>query len=87
MKVLKFVSSARKALRGAMCVAMLASTMFAWAGDVEQVWPKGKMPDSEPHQIAAMLDEANRPDFDPDRHRVAYIEWMPAPDKAVRTDA
>ncbi|MGM9841130.1 MAG: alpha/beta hydrolase [Candidatus Limisoma sp.] len=87
MKVLKFACSARKVLRSAMCVAMLAGAMYAWANDVEQVWPKGKMPHSEPHQIAAMLDEANRPDFDPDRHRVAYIEWLPAPDKAVRTDA
>ena len=30
------------------------------------VWPKGKMPDAQAHQIAAMTDEAERPDFNPD---------------------
>ncbi|MBO5563792.1 MAG: alpha/beta hydrolase, partial [Bacteroidales bacterium] len=39
------------------------------------VWPKGKMPDAQAHQIAAMTDEAERPDFNPDKHRVAYLEW------------
>ena len=58
-----------------------------WALDIEPVWPKGKMPHSQQHQMAAMLDDASRPDFNPDKHRVAYIEWMPAPDKSVRTDA
>ena len=43
------------------------------------VWPKGKMPDAQAHQIAAMTDEAERPDFNPDKHRVAYLEWFEKP--------
>ena len=57
------------------------------AAKIESVWPKGKMPHRQAHQIAAMLDEASAEGFCPDNHREAYIEWMPAPEKGVRTDA
>ena len=43
------------------------------------VWPKGKMPDAQAHQIAAMTDESERPEFNPDKHRVAYLEWFEKP--------
>ena len=43
------------------------------------VWPAGKMPDAQGHQIAAMTDEAGRADFNPDKHRVAYLEWFEKP--------
>ena len=31
----------------------------------ELVWPKGKMPDAQEHQIAAMTDESSLEDFKP----------------------
>ena len=66
----------------ALCAIHLVS-----AAKIESVWPKGKMPNRQAHQIAAMLDEASAQGFCPDKHREAYIEWMPAPEKGVRTDA
>lgn len=66
----------------ALCAIHLVS-----AAKIEIVWPKGKMPHRQAHQIAAMLDEASAQGFCPDKHREAYIEWMPAPEKGVRTDA
>ena len=66
----------------ALCAIHLVS-----AAKIESVWPKGKMPHRQAHQIAAMLDEASGQGFCPDKHREAYIEWMPAPEKGVRTDA
>ena len=66
----------------ALCAIHLVS-----AATIESVWPKGKMPHRQAHQIAAMLDEASAQGFCPDKHREAYIEWMPAPEKGVRTDA
>ena len=66
----------------ALCAIHLVS-----AAKIETVWPKGKMPHRQAHQIAAMLDEASAQGFCPDKHREAYIEWMPAPEKGVRTDA
>ena len=43
------------------------------------LWPKDKMPDAQPGQIAAMTDEAEAPGFNPDKHRIPYLEWFPAP--------
>lgn len=61
--------------------------LCGYAADVEKVWPDGKMPHRMPQQIAAMTDVSGRPDFNPDKHRVAYIEWMRKPDKSVRNGA
>ena len=49
------------------------------AGEREIIWPKGKMPHRQEHQIAAMTDEAGRPGFNADKHRTAYLEWYEAP--------
>ena len=65
----------------------LCAIHFVSAAKIESGWPKGKMPHRQAHQIAAMLDEASAQGFCPDKHREAYIEWMPAPEKGVRTDA
>jgi len=43
------------------------------------VWPKGKMPDTQAHQIAAMTDEAGAAGFKPDEHRIPYLEWFEKP--------
>ena len=43
------------------------------------VWPKGKMPDPQGHQIAAMTDEAGREGFNPDKYRIPYLEWFEKP--------
>lgn len=51
------------------------------AGERQTIWPKGKMPDYQSHQIAAMTDESSEDTFDADRHRTAYIEWYEAPAK------
>lgn len=61
---------------------LLCVTLFA--GEREKIWPKGKMPDQQAHQIAAMTDESEKEGFDPDRNRVAYIEWFDSPAPEVR---
>ena len=38
------------------------------------VWPKGKMPNRQEHQIAAMTDEVKQEGFKADKYRVAYLE-------------
>lgn len=58
---------------------------YAW--ERETVWPKGKMPHRQDHQIAAMTDEAGNPKFNADKHRVAYLEWFEQPDASVRNGA
>ena len=63
---------------------ILISTLQLSAWERESIWPKGKMPDAQKHQIAAMTDEAGKEGFNPDKHRVAYLEWFEAPDASVR---
>ena len=61
---------------------LLLSVLFvlsASAFERETVWPKGKMPDAQSHQIAAMTDEVGTEKFKADKHRVAYLEWFDAP--------
>ena len=52
-----------------------------WLGAQERVpiWPKGKMPDAQTHQIAAMTDESEAPGFKADKHRTPYLEWFEKP--------
>ena len=64
----------------------IALTMTCFAQQREYVWPKGKMPDVQGHQIAAMTDETTQPGFKPDANRVAYLDWYEAPDPSVRKD-
>ena len=58
-------------------LALLSLNMVA--GERETIWPEGKMPHRQDHQIAAMTDETESPDFNADKHRTAYIEWYDAP--------
>jgi len=51
------------------------------AGERVPLWPEGRLPDAQSHQVAAMLQEQNAPGFNPDEHRHPYLEWMPPPDK------
>lgn len=64
---------------------LYAAASFAW--EREAIWPKGQMPDSQGHQIAAMTNETSVAGFNPDEHRVAYLEWYDAPDASVDNDA
>ena len=68
----------------------VVALLCAWSGyawERETVWPKGKMPHRQDHQIAAMTDEAGDPKFNADKHRVAYLEWFEQPDASVRNGA
>ena len=63
------------------------SVLGASALERVPVWPKGKMPNAQSHQIAAMTDEAGKEGFKADKHRVAYLEWGDKPAEAVDNDA
>ncbi|HCG20310.1 MAG TPA: alpha/beta hydrolase, partial [Verrucomicrobia bacterium] len=58
-----------------------------FAGEKVYLWPAGKMPDAQPHQIAAMTDEAGKPGFKADEHRAPYLEWFDPPAAEKRTGA
>ncbi len=65
-------------------ISLLAAIFFSLtlsAGIRETIWPKGKMPIRQDHQIAAMTDESEKEGFNPDKNRIAYLEWFDAPAK------
>ena len=41
----------------------------------EYIWPDGKMPDVQPHQVAAKTGEKSRPGFKADDFRRPYVDW------------
>ncbi|WP_276893093.1 alpha/beta hydrolase [Hallella bergensis] len=62
----------------------LSCTIHAMAWEREAIWPTGKMPNQQNHQIAAMTDEAGKQTFDAEKHRTPYLEWFDRPAKNVR---
>ena len=65
---------------------LLFCSLQAFALERELIWPKGKMPDPQDHQIAAMTSEVGAKGFKPEKHKVAYLEWFDAPDPSVKKD-
>ena len=51
----------------------------------EYIWPEGKMPDVQPHQIAAKTGEKDAPGVIPADFLRPYIDWY-APNPECRTD-
>ena len=46
----------------------------------ENIWPEGKMPDAQEHQIAAKRNDTRKSDFNPEQNRQPYLEWYQAPE-------
>ncbi|MBR5660123.1 MAG: alpha/beta hydrolase [Bacteroidales bacterium] len=65
---------------------LLFCSLQAFALERELIWPKGKMPDPQDHQIAAMTNEVDAKGFKPEKHKIAYLEWFDAPDPSVKKD-
>ena len=58
------------------CVAMVAA-WSAWALERVNLWPEGKMPYYQAHQVGAMTDEEDY--NNPAKHPMPYVEWFDAP--------
>jgi len=74
----------RTHFRSALLLLSFINCFAVWAFERETIWPKGKMPDAQDHQIAAMTDESGLPGFKADKHRTAYLEWFDAPAEEVK---
>ena len=65
---------------------LLSFSLFAtesWRdGERVPLWPEGKIPDFQPHQIGAMTDEVGDRGFKRAEHAMPYIEWFSAPTNA-----
>ena len=63
-------------------VIILLAAMMTQGNAVEReyIWPEGLMPDSQPHQIAEMLDVASSEGFVADNFRRPFLDWFDAPE-------
>lgn len=68
----------KKMLSLALCAVLLAPGA-AFSFERDKVWPKGKMPDRQNQQIAAMTDVSRAQGFDADKYREPYLEWFEKP--------
>jgi len=84
MNLFPYPTSAGRFARLLVVLISVSFSFNTFAFERETIWPKGKMPDAQAHQIAAMTDEAGAPKFKADKHRVAYLEWFDAPAADVR---
>ena len=67
------------------CASFGPLTPSAAPCEREYIWPEGKMPDMQAHQIAAKTEETKVPGFKADNFRRPYLEWY-APNPACKTD-
>ena len=65
--------------KGLLILAGLSISVSVPAAQRDYLWPSGKMPHPQDHQIAAMLDVALDPSFKPDDNRRPFLEWYDAP--------
>ena len=57
------------------------------AAAIQPLWPEAAVPDSQPHQIAAPSQVAEKQGFKADDHRLPYLEWSEPPAADKKTDA
>ena len=70
------------ALLAALSAAAAFGDAATWRhGERQDLWPSGRIPDFQMHQIAEMTDLAKGPGFVRDDHRMPYIEWFDPPAK------
>jgi len=61
-------------VRATLVAGVVLMLFAAGAGERVKLWPAGKMPDAQDHQIAAMTDEK-------EKGKEPYLEWFAAPAK------
>jgi len=60
-------------------VCLWLSATLALAGERIALWPEGRIPDFQDHQIAALKTDTNKSGFKPEEHRMPYLEWHEPP--------
>ena len=57
----------------------LLVAVVAFAGERVALWPEGKIPDFQAHQIAATTQEVKAPGFKAAEHVMPYLDWYEPP--------
>jgi len=59
----------------------LLVSVLASAAERVALWPEGKIPNFQAHQIAATTQEARAPGFKAAEHTMPHLDWYEAPAK------
>ncbi len=72
-------------------IALAAAAAFGLhalpVGEKIPLWPEGRIPDFQEGQIAATTAEAKAPGFVRAQNRMPHLQWYPAPNGQIKTDA
>jgi acetyl esterase/lipase len=60
-------------------ICLLLCPSFSLAGERIPLWPEGKIPNLQEHQVAALKTDVNKPGFKREEHSMPYLEWHKAP--------
>ena len=74
---IKFIAGAAVALSIAVSLA---------AAEREYLWPEGKMPNAQSHQVGATTAEQKAAGYNPDNYRRPYLDWFDQPAADKKTD-
>ena len=67
-------------MRKIFALLLVFVTLHLGAWERQPLWPGlDNMPDRQAHQIAEMTDVSEAPGFNPDEHRMPFIEWYEKP--------
>ena len=66
--------------------AAVAAVSLASANERQYLWPKDRMPDRQPHQIAALTCDVSKPGFVAAENTEPYIEWYDRPEGSPSND-
>ena len=69
------------------CAAVALTIAASYAAvEREYIWPEGKMPDAQPHQVGATTAEQKAPGYKADDYRRPYLDWFDQPSAENKTD-
>ena len=69
-----------------LCILVVSAAATAFATEREYIWPDGKMPDDQPHQIGATTAEVKAPGYKAGDFHKPYLDWFDPPAPETRTD-
>ena len=67
------------------CSVFFAAIALA-STECEYLWPEGRMPNAQPHQVGATTAETGMTGFKADDFRRPYLDWFDPPAAAGKTD-
>ena len=66
---------------------VVSAVMMSFAAtEREYIWPDGKMPDAQSHQVGATTAEQRTPGYKAEDYRRPYLDWFDQPAADKRTD-